>query len=94
MGRGGEGGGRGGGGVMTSMRMRFCVVFLLLFCVLCIGGEGGGDGCISHWFLRCFPTISGQHCAHPRLVAHASLEFHVYVFDLRAGVGRGGDGGG
>ena len=51
---------------------------------------GGGDGGISHRFLRCFPKISGRHCADPRLVAHASLNFHVYVFDFRAGVGREG----
>ena len=79
---------------MTSMRMRllFCASFVVL-CFVHWWGEGG-DGCISHRFLRCVPTISGQHCADPRLVAHASLDFHVYVFDLRAGVGRGGGWGG
>ena len=62
-----------------------------VFCAL-VGRRG--DRGISHRFLRCFPKISGQHCADPRLVAHASFDFHVYAFDLRAGVGKGGDGAG
>ena len=60
-----------------------------VFCAL-VGRRG--DRGISHRFLRCFPKISGQHCADPRLVAHASFDFHVYAFDLRAGVGKGGMG--
>ena len=59
-------------------------MFLLLFCALAGRGEGG----ISHR-----PKFSGQLCADPRLFARASLDFHVYVFDLRAGAGSGGDGG-
>ena len=65
------GGGWGWGGLMTSMRMRLCVVFLFLFCVLCIDW-GGGWGHFA-WFLRCFLKISGRHCADPRRFAHVYL---------------------
>ena len=52
---------------------RFCVVFLLLFCVLCIGGMGA--------------FIFGQHCADPRLLAHA-----MYLTSVQGwGGGDGGD---
>ena len=64
----------GGGRVMTSMRM---VAFLLLFCVLCIGGDGGGTGAFRTGCCGVFLKFagSGQQCADPRLVAHASLDF-------------------
>ena len=83
------GGGGGWEGVMMSMRMRLlcCVSLVLCFVHWCGGGEDGG---ISHRFLRCFSNISGQRRAYPRLFAPASLDFHVFVFDLRAGVRRGG----
>ena len=84
------GGGEGGDDVHANAAS---VCFSCCF-VLCAFVGRWGDGGISHRFLRCFPQVSGQHCADPRLVGYASLDFHVYVFDLRAGVGRGRDGGG
>ena len=90
----GGGGGDGGGGVMTSMRMRLlCCVSLVVLCFVHWWEGGGGWG----HFAPDFAVVSffpGQHCADPRLVAYASLDFHVYAFDLRAGVGRGGRCGG
>ena len=51
---------------------------------------------MSHRFLRCFPTISGQHCADSPLFAHASVDFHVYLTSVQGWGGgrmRGGGGG-
>ena len=80
-------------GGMTSMRRRLlCCVSRVVLCFVHWWADGGMRA-FRIGFLRCFPKISGQHCADPRLFAHASLDFHVHVFDLRAGVGRGGWGG-
>ena len=86
---GGEGGGWGGDDVHANAASVLCFSCRFVFCALV--GKGGW-----HFTLvfACVPTISGQHCADPRLVLHASLDLHVHVFDLRAGVGRGGGMGG
>ena len=77
----------GGDDVHANAASVLCFSCCFVFCAL-VGR--GGMGAFRTGFLRCFPKICGQHCADPRLVAHARLDFHVYVFDLRAGVGRGG----
>ena len=81
----------GGDDVHAGAASVLCFSCCFVFCALV--GPGGGWG-FSHRFVRCFPKFSGQHCADLRLFAHACLDFHVYVFDLRAGAGRADGGGG
>ena len=81
----------GDGGLMTSMRMQLlCCVSLLALCFAhWLGGRGWGAFRIGLW---CFPKKSGQHCADPRLFAHASLDFHVYLTSVQGWGGAWGGG--
>ena len=71
------------------MRVRIlsCVSLVDLVLVRYIGGEGGGDGRGGRRPCGMGAFIFGQHCADPRLLAHA-----MYLISVQ-GWG-GGDGGG
>ena len=83
-------GGWGGGGVVTSMRMRLlCCVSLVVLCFVHWWGDGGMGA-----FRFGFAVFSERFRAVLCRPSTCGIYFHVCVcvFDLRAGVGRGGDG--
>ena len=81
---------RGGMGGGDDVHANAASVFLLLFCVLCIGGErGGAMGAFRDGFCGVFLQFPGSTV--PTLdFLHMPAWTSMYVFDLRAGVGRGG----